>query len=108
MHEGNGFLGSILGTTSSKKFEAIADSTVAFFFPTPVPVALGATYTFELKRIAESINNNLSVSLEAEFNGSYAGGAAYNNGVIAGTQDILFRNYNCCVVGKWNRYNNRM
>ncbi|MFT6003616.1 MAG: hypothetical protein ACI8UQ_000745 [Bacteroidia bacterium] len=100
LHNGDGFLGSVLGTTSSKKFGVIADSTVAFFFSTPLPVTLGSIYTFELKRIAESVNGDLSVSLEAEFNGSYNVGVAYNNGAPASSgQDILFRNYNCCVVG---------
>jgi hypothetical protein len=100
LHDGDGFIGSVLGTTSSKKFGQIADSTVAFFFPNPLPVTLGSIYTFELKRIAESINSNLSVSLKAEFNGSYNGGVAYNNGAPASSgQDILFRNYNCCVEG---------
>ena len=99
LHDGDGFAGTMLGTTTSKKFSVTVDSIVAFFFSNPIPVTLGSSYTFELKRIAETINSNLSVSLEAEFNGSYTGGVAYNNGAISGTQDILFRNYNCCVVG---------
>ena len=95
VHNGDGFAGSILGASDTLYSGVISNSILAFSFSTVIPISSGSAYTWELKRVSETCQD-LSVSLEAEFNGSYAGGVAYNNGSPAGSgQDILFQTITC-------------
>ncbi|MDG0972977.1 MAG: T9SS type A sorting domain-containing protein [Crocinitomicaceae bacterium] len=95
VHNGDGFAGSVLGVSDTLYSGVISNSILAFNFSTAIPISSGSAYTWELKRVSESCQD-LSVSLEAEFNGSYAGGVAYNNGSPAGSgQDILFQSITC-------------
>jgi len=95
VHNGDGFAGSILGASDTLYSGVISNSILAFSFSTAIPISSGSAYTWELKRVSETCQD-LSVNLEAEFNGSYAGGVAYNNGSPAGSgQDILFQTITC-------------
>ncbi len=89
LHSGDGFGGSVLGTSSNVTVVDGYTALTEFIFPSPIPVVSGSMYTFEVNIVTENCSF-LYTNLEAVLNGNYLGGVGYNAG-LAHTSEILFQ-----------------
>ena len=90
LHAGDGFGGSILGTSDNVTVLDGHNALTEFVFSTAIAVVSGSMYTFEVNIVTEdcSFSNNL----DAVLNGTYPGGTGYNAG-SPHTSEIMFQTF---------------
>jgi hypothetical protein len=92
LQTGDGFSGSVLGTSSAITVFDGYNGLTEFIFPTSIAVVSGSMYTFEVNILSEDCSG-LNSSLDAVFNGTYPNGTAYNAGSPHPSADIMFQTY---------------
>ena len=91
LHAGDGFGGSILGTSNNVTVLDGHNALTEFVFSTAIAVVSGSMYTFEVNIVSEDCGL-LFTNLEAVLNGTYPNGTGYNAG-LPHTSEIMFQTY---------------
>jgi len=91
LHAGDGFGGSVLGTSDNVTVLDGHNALTEFVFSTPIAITSGSMYTFEVNIISEDCSN-LFINLDAVLNGTYANGTGYNAG-LPHTSEVMFQTF---------------